>query len=95
MPSPPSLLRVSHDLPAATQVVVYSNRSLALRRPGLILDPIGTPESRYRYRYSGLRLLAITPNGYVLLPAGWQKGTDPAYTVPADTETRIDLIPSR
>ena len=52
-------------------------------------------DSRYRYRYHGLRLLAVTPDGSVLLPGRWGKGLDRAYFLRTDAETRLDVTAPR
>jgi hypothetical protein len=78
------------DLRSRTQVVVYSEQRLSLAGPGVqrIEQP---PGSRYRHRYSGLRLLAETDDHYFLLPAGWEKGRDSAMVIPGSDDIRLDF----
>ena len=95
-----SLARRLHaNLPSAPGITVYSAKLLAI--PGVPFDEVGAGQppdkkkqlqeaSAYRYRYQGLRLLTRTPDGYLLLPAAWQKG-DPVLLVRLDEGVRIDL----
>jgi len=38
-------------------------------------------DGRYRYRYTGLRLLITRGDRYYLLPAGWAVRTDATYVL--------------
>jgi hypothetical protein len=73
-----------------THVVVYSEQRLSLAGPGVqrVVQP---PGSRYRHRYSGLRLLAESEGHFILLPEGWVKGRDAAMTIPDSEDIRLDF----
>jgi hypothetical protein len=78
----------------STQFVLYSAERLVMsKEAGVAMNEIHTPDSRYRFQYSNLRLLIRTPSEYILLPADWQKGRDPVIVVPADDSIRFDVIP--
>ncbi|GAA0263270.1 hypothetical protein GCM10009539_56510 [Cryptosporangium japonicum] len=78
------------ELPSRPAVTVYSDRLLVL--PGATWTAAAkTPaSSAYQYRYQGLRLLARTPDGYLLLPERWRRG-DAVYLVALGDGVRIDL----
>ena len=79
--------------PTSSDFVLYSANRLAIAGPGIQADPITTDGNRYRFQYSGLRLLIRTPREYVILPAYWQKGRDHVIVMPVDDSTRFDLVP--
>ncbi|BCL12307.1 hypothetical protein [Micromonospora sagamiensis] len=80
------------SLPSEPELVLYSAERLAVAGPGVTVDEIGQEGSRYRYRYSGLRLLVHTRDRYVLLPAQWERGRDHVYLIPTNGNLRIDLV---
>jgi hypothetical protein len=48
-------------------VTVYSPKSLEIHVPGVVETKVGNPESVYRYRYDGLRLLQQSGDRYLLM----------------------------
>ena len=74
------------------QVILYSVDKIALSGPGVSVDPLNLADSKYRYRYSGLRLLAYSSGKYILLPQHWQHGRDSAFVVSDDENVRVDVI---
>lgn len=72
-------------------VVVYSADRIALSGAGVEVAEIGQPGSRYRYQYSGVRLLTRSADKYLLLPADWQRGRDRVFLVRDDDTIRIDV----
>lgn len=79
--------------PTSSDFVLFSVERLAISGPGIQSDEITTEGSRYRFQYSGLRLLVQTPREYIILPAYWQKGRDRVIVIPVDDSTRFDMIP--
>ncbi|UQT56614.1 hypothetical protein M4V62_16755 [Streptomyces durmitorensis] len=79
-------------LVSRTAVVVLSTERLSIRGPGIIAEDLGRTV-RYRYRYSGLRLLIERDRRYYVLPLGWQKRTDATYVIDDDDTVRIELLP--
>ncbi|MGA5462780.1 hypothetical protein [Mycobacterium sp. NPDC050041] len=78
----------------STDLIIYSENLLGLEKDRIRVDPIPTIEgSRYRFQYSGLRLLFRTAHEYVVVPAEWQKGRDHVAVIPIDGTMRFDLVP--
>jgi hypothetical protein len=74
------------------EIFIYSSDRISIAGPGITVDPIRETESKYRYRYSGLRLLVQAGGKYILVPVGWQKGRDSVFLVPVDDTVRLDII---
>lgn len=83
---------IAAKLNGGTEVVLYSSERLAIDGPGVIDQPLAQEGSRYRVRYLGLRLLARTPDSYLLVPADWRKGSSSVFVVNTDDSVRLDLI---
>lgn len=79
------------DLPAHPEVVLYSGQRLAIAGPGVAVDPIAQEDSRFRFRYRGLRMVIHTRDRYLLVAAGWRRGHDPLHVVRAADDVRIDM----
>lgn len=79
------------DLPERSAVVVYSVERIAIAGTGMEVSEIAQPGSRYRYQYSGIRLLTRSADKYLLLPVGWQRGRDRVFLVRDDDSIRIDI----
>jgi hypothetical protein len=63
--------RLAAELPTHAQVVVYSPNRLHLTAPEVKEESLPGPNTGYRYRYTGLRLLNYTGGRYVLVSDGW------------------------
>jgi hypothetical protein len=74
------------------EAIIYSSDRIALAGPGVVVDEIQQAGSKYRYRYSGLRLLIQTGTRYILVPVDWQKGRDSDFLVPGSDSVRLDII---
>jgi hypothetical protein len=79
-------------IPNRPEIILYSSERIALAGPGVIADEIQQAGSKYRYRYSGLRLLIQTGGRYILAPVGWRKGQDSIFLVPVSDTMRLDTI---
>jgi hypothetical protein len=88
-------IRIATDfarhLPTESEVVVYSTERIALLGPGVVVTEITQPGTKYHYQYTGLRLLAHSPDKYLLLPMGWQRGRDRVFLVRDDDSIRADI----
>jgi uncharacterized membrane protein len=84
-------IEFSRDLLYQPQVALYSAQRLALNGPGISVEPISQPDSKYRYRYTGLIILAQPPGKYLLIAVGWRKGQGSVFFVPDDTTIRLDV----
>jgi uncharacterized integral membrane protein len=80
------------NLHNGAEVVLYSAQRLAVAGRGVTVTEITTPDSAYRFRYGGLRLLVSTAEVDVLLPSGWRKGEGSAFLIPDLDGVRLDVI---
>ncbi|MFI9844548.1 hypothetical protein ACIHFD_46510 [Nonomuraea sp. NPDC051941] len=74
-------------------VVVYAPQQLNLEGPGIQKTPLTEPNAKFRYRYTGLRLLIESNQRYFVVPACW--GTTPgarAIALPADGSIRLETL---
>jgi hypothetical protein len=74
------------------EIIIYSSDRIALAGSGVAVKEIQQVGSKYRYRYSGLRLLVQTGGRYILVPVGWQKGRDSVFLVASNDTIRLDMI---
>lgn len=74
--------------------ILYSARKLDIGGPGVQSSPLDPAGGGYRYRYTGLRVLAATADGgYVLLPSGWTRASgDSTIPIKPDSTLRIELL---
>lgn len=63
--------RLTAELPTHAQVVVYSPNRLHITAPEVKEESLPGPNTGYRFRYTGLRLLNYTGGRYVLVSDGW------------------------
>jgi hypothetical protein len=73
-------------------VSVFSAQALGLSGNGIAFDPIGSTESEYHFRYTGLRLLLRSDNRYFLLPKNWRRGQDPVFVVTESHDVRLQFV---
>jgi hypothetical protein len=71
--------------------VLYSDARLGIAGPGVKVEPITQEDSRYHFRYEGLRLLVNTGDSYIIAPQGWTLGRDALSVLPSK-DARIDLV---
>ncbi|KDN18700.1 hypothetical protein [Amycolatopsis rifamycinica] len=72
-------------------VTLYSAERLSITGPGITVDTLEQDRTKYHFRYSGLVSLTQTSERYVLVAAGWRKGSDAVYVVPAGDGIRVDI----
>ena len=68
------------ELPIYPSAVIYSERSLNLRAPGVREVRCQDQEAAYRFRYDGLKLVLQSGDQYLFLPEAWTPrdgGRDP------------------
>jgi hypothetical protein len=83
-------LNFAANLPAKTEVAVYSTQRLAL--PGTGVQVGALPAGyEYRYRYEGLRLLYMSSGTYYLVPVGWTPQVPLTYILDASDQMRVEL----
>jgi hypothetical protein len=79
------------SLAHSPKVVLYSDARLGIAGPGVKVEPITQEDSRYHFRYEGLRLLVNTGDSYIIAPQGWTLGRDALSVLPSK-DARIDLV---
>lgn len=85
-----------HGLAHEPAVVVFSVDRLAIAGGKSRIDAITGPDTKYRYQYSGLLLLARAEDRYFLIPADWDKERgDRVFVITTSDNVRIDLAPRR
>lgn len=75
-----------------SEVQVDSTDRIALNGHGVTVSEIAQLGSKYRYQYTGLRLLASPPSRFLLLPSKWQKGRDRVFVLNDDNSVRVDIF---
>ncbi|MFI9007550.1 hypothetical protein ACIGNX_10005 [Actinosynnema sp. NPDC053489] len=78
------------DMPA---VVLYSGQGLNLSGAGVRQVACGGPDTAYKYRYDGLKLLLQSGGQYVFLPATWRSSAGTAFVVPRTDSLRLEFGP--
>lgn len=82
--NPRQLLAVTIYSPRAWSST-YSPKSLELHLRGVQETRLGNPESAYRYRYDGLRLVQRSGDRYLLMSEQWDARTS-RIVVPRDSD---------
>lgn len=81
------------ELPHQPGAAVYSQQSLSLRAPGVREVRCRDPEASYRFRYDGLKLVLLSGDQYMLLPASWTRTDGVAILLPRSDSLRIEFFP--
>lgn len=79
------------QLPTRPGVVIYSVEKIALSGPGIDVEEIRDPGTKYHYQYTGLRFLVHSADKFLLLPSGWQHDRDRIFFVRDEDSIRIDI----
>ncbi|MFI6043506.1 hypothetical protein ACIA8C_17875 [Nocardia sp. NPDC051321] len=74
-----------------SSVLIFSTERLAIEGAGATVGEITAPGEKYRYVYSGLWLLAATPDRYFLIPQRWSVAQDRVFIVRDSDTMRIDI----
>ncbi|MFI6167056.1 hypothetical protein ACIBCN_09720 [Nocardia sp. NPDC051052] len=74
-----------------SSVLIFSTERLAIEGSGATVGEITAPGEKYRYVYSGLWLLASTPDRYFLIPQRWSVAQDRVFIVRDSDTIRIDI----
>jgi hypothetical protein len=78
------------DLQTRPSVVLYSKQSLSLPDP-VAETGLNAPDSAYRFRYTGLRLLIRSADKYFLVPDAWSHETGTAIVLEDTTSIRLEF----
>jgi hypothetical protein len=69
---------------------VYSKESQSLSGPGIVETKLSTPDG-YKYRYTGLRLLAVRDSHFILVPEGERHGPPAAILISEGDGVRVEI----
>ncbi len=79
-------------LRSRTEVVAYSEKRLSLQAVGVREVPCQYPDSAYRFRYDGLKLVQQSGNHYLLLPSAWTRTNGAAILLPRNDSVRLEFM---
>jgi hypothetical protein len=82
------------ELPIYPSAVIYSERSLNLRAPGVREVRCQDQEAAYRFRYDGLKLVLQSGDQYLFLPEAWTPRDGVAILMPRSDTLRLEFIPA-
>lgn len=77
-----------HTYPNAA---LYSEKSLNLVGPGVVETACPNPDSTYRYRYDGLKLVLQSGDQYFFLPQDWTPQDGAAIILPRSGSVRLEF----
>jgi hypothetical protein len=77
-----------------TSVIVYTSKRLSIDAPGVHETTLNGTDasSAYKFRYTGLRLLAQARGKYYLLPDEWSADHPVTIVLPESEIARVDLV---
>jgi hypothetical protein len=81
------------ELPSYPNVVIYSERSLSLRAPGVREMRCQDAQAAYRFRYDGLKLVLESGDQYLFLPTQWTLADGVAILLPRTQLTAPRILP--
>lgn len=84
-----------HDIATVPNVALYSEKSLGLQGPGVREVACRAPDSAYKFRYEGLKLVPQSGPQYVFLPAGWTETNGAAMLLPRSDTQRLEFSSRR
>lgn len=84
-------LDLREQLAGWPEAVVFSERSLSLGVDGVTEVRCEDPESAYRFRYDGLKLVQQAGGHYLLLPATWTPASGSAVLLPRADGVRLEF----
>lgn len=83
------------QLSRAPAVVVYSAHGLSLQHvPGIRRSRCEDPDTAYRFRYDGLKLVLRSGDQYLLVPADWSRAEGVALLLPQSDTLRFEFSPA-
>ncbi len=84
----------AQDLNRRPSVTVYSVHSLALGR-SVTEERISALDSKYGFKYTGLKFVTLSSGKYFLLPADWSRSAGVAIVLDESAEYRVEFEPGR
>jgi hypothetical protein len=82
------------QLPTFPNAAVYSMKSLNLSGPGITALHCRDADAAYRFRYDGLKLVLLSGETYVFLPATWSRRSGVAILLPRNDSIRLEFSPA-
>jgi hypothetical protein len=82
------------QLPTLPDAVLYSEKSLGLKHPGIREIPCVHAKARYGFRYDGLKLVLQSGDEYLFLPETWTPAHGVAVLLPRSDTTRLEFRPA-
>ena len=83
--------QIADALASQPDVALYSEKDLGLEGPGVRRTPCTAPDTAYRMRYDGLRLVLQSGGQYLLLPVDWTPDDGPALLVARSAPVRLEF----
>lgn len=84
--------QLARELPNHPDVVLYSERSLNLRVPGVREIRCQGADAAYGFRYDGLKLVLHSDNQYLFLPERWTPADGVAVLLPRTDSLRVEFV---
>ncbi len=78
-----------------SSAILYSRDRLHLRTAGARESVCDGPESAFRFRYEGLRLILRSGDHYFFLPDAWSPSNRVAIVIPEGDSVRLQFSTSR
>ncbi len=83
---------VADQLAFRPGVVVYSEKRLQIDQPGVTETRFDEPDSAYRFRYEGLKLLLRSSSRFFLVPGSWSVDSGTTIVLPESTSLRLEFV---
>jgi hypothetical protein len=75
-------------------VILYSTSRIRIDARGVTETDLGPADAPYRYRYSGLKLLAEANGELLLIPFSWSTSNAVTLLLPKDNSIRLVFAPN-
>jgi hypothetical protein len=83
---------VADQLAFRPGVVVYSEKRLQIDQPGVTETRFDEPDSAYRFRYEGLKLLLRSSSRFFLVPGSWSVDRGTTIVLPESGSMRLEFV---
>ncbi|MGN2638652.1 hypothetical protein ACTD5D_21265 [Nocardia takedensis] len=84
-----------YGFPDEPSILIFSVDRLGIEGTGTQVDELDVPGEKYRFYYSGVRLLDLTADAYIVIPQQWQARRDRVFVIPRADTIRIDISTTR
>lgn len=83
--------QIEQQLSITPDAILYSEKSLSIRGPGVREVTCEGSDVAYRFRYEGLKLVLQSGEQYLFLPASWSRLDGAAVVIPRSEALRLDF----